>query len=273
MAKHRAQWTWRRYEKLIKEGHGRGTFAAYKPWITVHDLASKGVVSRVQGQKTGRIHHFLSRNETAFFYILDASDRVLDIREQYPLLPVEKTVEIAEAAGIRHPRDPVSQYPYVMTSDFVITTAEGLFVRSVKMVSELEKPRVLEKLEVERRYWAEKDVDWRIVTENQINFQKAKNLEWVSRSRFYPDMLPSGMDIEEVCSFFLETYNKTCLSVSELARKTEEKFRLEAGMGLSTFQYLLLRKEISLDLSKPLELVSARVQPEGGAGLWIRVFA
>lgn len=82
MAKHRAQWTWRRYHKLLNEGRGQGTLSEYKPWITIHDLASRGVVSRVSGQKTGRIHHFLSKNETSFFYILDASDRVLDIREQ-----------------------------------------------------------------------------------------------------------------------------------------------------------------------------------------------
>ena len=140
MAKHRSQWSLHRYHKLMEEGRGQGVLQDYKPWITIHDLASKGVVSRVWGQKTGRIHHFLSRNETAFFFILDASEKVFDIREQFPLLPVSETLEIARQAGIRHPRDTRSLYPYVMTSDFVITTKDGITkVRSVKLSKELSR--------------------------------------------------------------------------------------------------------------------------------------
>lgn len=274
MAKHRAQWNWRRYRRLLDEGRGQGVLSDYKPWITIHDLASRGVVSRVQGQTTGRIHHLLSRNETAFFYILDASDRTLDIREQFPLLPVEKTVEIAENAGIRHPRDPSTKYPYVLTSDFVITTAEGLYVRSVKLSSELSKPRVREKLEIERRYWEEKGVDWRIVTERQIDYQKARNLEWIARGRYYPEMLPKGRHAGEISSFFQDYIMSSFLPVNEIARRTEEAFSLEAGLGITTFQYLLLQKQISIDLSKPLDLVSARVCSwEGGAGAWINAYA
>lgn len=275
MAKHRAAWTCQRYHKLIAEGRGQGTGVDYKPWLTIHDFASKGVVSRVWGRKAGRIHHFMSRNETAFFYILDASEKVLDIREQYPLLPVTETVEIAENMGIRHPRDTVSKYPYVLTSDFVITTSEGLTVRSVKMASELEKPRVLEKLEIERAYWKRRNIDWRIVTENQIDFQKARNLEWIYRSWDFSKMLPDELQAETVKALFREMFEMTSLPVNEIARRTESIFKLDAGMGLTTFQNLLLHKQIrTVDLSKPLDLVSARVDTEkGGLSSWIETYA
>ena len=179
MAKHRAAWNCRRYHKLVNEGCGLGIGSDYKPWITIHDPASKGIVSRVLGRTTGRIHHLLSKNETAFFYILDASEKAIDIREQFPLLPVTETAEIAERLGIRHPRDPVSKYPYVMTTDFVITTQQGNVARSVKLSSELKKTRVQEKLEIERAYWEKRDIEWRIVTEKEIDYQKSRNLEWV----------------------------------------------------------------------------------------------
>ena len=275
MAKHRAKWTCDRYHRLIMEGRGQGTGKDYKPWITIHDLASRGVVSRVPGRKTCRIHHLLSKNETAFFYILDASDKVIDIREQYPLLPVTETVEIADSLGYRHPRDPVSKYPYVMTTDFIITTGQGDVARTVKLLSELEKPRVQEKFEIEQAYWKRRGVEWRIVTEERIDFQKARNLEWVYRSWYYPQMLPAGHTPEEIASLFLDLFETTNLPVTEIAGIAEEVFGLEAGLGLTTFQYLLLRKEITtVDLSVPLDLVSVRPGTgKGGEPSWIETYA
>ena len=272
MAKHRAKWSLRRYHKLISEGRGQGTLKDYKPWITIHDIASKGMSSRIPGRTTGRIHHTLSNLETAFFYILDASKKVFDIREQYPLLPVTDTVRIAEQAGIRHPRDTVSRYPYVMTTDFVITTGRGIVARSIKQSSELEKPRVREKLEIERRYWKEKEVDWRLVTETEIDFQKARNLEWVYRSWYYYDMLPEGKDSRQIEAFFLDNYNGSCLSVAEIALRTEERFSLLPGLGMTTFQHLILEDRIELDLSRPIDLVTVRGW-EGGDRSWIAMYA
>lgn len=276
MAKHRAAWTCRRYHKLVDEGRGQGAGKDYKPWITIHDLASNGVVSRTPGYTTGRIHHLLSRNETAFFYILDASDKVMDIREQFPLLPVTETVRISEEIGVRHPRDPHSRYPYVMTSDFLITTRQGEVVRTVKLSSELKKSRVLEKLEIERIYWARRDVEWRIVTEKEIDYQKARNIEWIYRSWHYPEMLPGNRRPGDVVSYFLELYEGTSLPVSEIARVTETTFGLEAGLGLTTFQYLLLQKKVpSVDLSRPLDLVSVRsdINRKGGVSSWVETYA
>ena len=37
--------------------------------------------------------------------------------------------------------------------------------RSVKAASELERKTTLEKLEMERRYWEVKSIDWSIITE------------------------------------------------------------------------------------------------------------
>lgn len=274
MAKHRAKWNCSRYHKLIDEGRGRGTGKDYKPWITIHDLASRGIVSRAPGRTTGRIHHLLSKNETAFFYILDASEKVIDIREQYPLLPVTETVEISHQLGYRHPRDPVSKYPYVMTTDFIITTPKGNVARSIKLSAELEKPRVLEKLEIERLYWEKRGIEWRIVTEKELDYQKARNLEWVYQSWFYPQMLPDGRRSEDVTSCFLEMYETTNLPVAEIARKIEDIFGLEEGLGLSAFQFLLLERKISeVDMSRPLDLVSVRVNAgKGGVSSWIKTY-
>ena len=93
-------------ERRIKEGRGTGRGVDYKPWLLVQDVPSQGLASRVKGVKTGRVHHLLSQLEHRCFLILDWSGRVTDIREQYPLLPLEETVASAESLGIKHPQDP-----------------------------------------------------------------------------------------------------------------------------------------------------------------------
>ena len=179
MAKYRRIWNEKVYRRYIQEGRGQGKGKAYKPWLTVRDFPSLGMVSRIKGQTTGRVYHLMSGLETKMFYLLDWSENVVDIREQYPLFEIGKVIEIAERARIRYPYDPKSGFPYVMTSDFYVETLNGAIAISVKPSSELEKSRVREKLEIERRYWASQDVQWELVTEHEINHVKAKNIEWL----------------------------------------------------------------------------------------------
>lgn len=273
MAKHRSQWSFKTYHRRINEGRGQGTLAEYKPWITIHDLASRGVVSRVLGQKTGRIHHLLSRNEMAYFFILDSSDKVIDIREQFPLLGVDETVRIADGAGIRHPRDPKSLYPYVLTSDFVITTRDGLCVRSVKESDALADPRTREKLEIERRYWAGRGIDWKIVTEDRIDFQKARNLEWLRKGTYLKQMLPDSLDENQVLSHFLGLYVSSSLPVCDIAALTEKEFSMESGTGILAYLQLIAGGQIGVDLSMPVDTVSARTGNEGRRHSWIPTYA
>lgn len=150
-------------EKLIKEGRGTGIGKEYIPWIRIQDVASLGRVTRVKGIKTGRQHELLSDMERNFFYILEFSSDVIDIREQYPLLPIEDTMDIAMELGITHPKDPKTNEPIVMTTDFLITiNNNGKYVevaRTIKSKDDLINKRILEKFEIERLYWKRKEID------------------------------------------------------------------------------------------------------------------
>lgn len=274
MGKHRQQWNWNTYHRRIAEGRGQGTLQDYKPWLTIHDLASLGISTRILGRKTGRIHHLLSGLETSFFYILDDSELALDIREQFPLLPLEDTLRIAKELEIRHPRDTVSKYPYVFTSDFVVTTPNGLRVLSVKPSSELEKLRVREKLTVEQKYWEEKGIEWRLVTEKTIDFQKARNLEWIYRSWDFFERVPADLDPEEILDVFLSIFENSYDSVSRIAETVEERFHLEPGFGITAYQHLILKKRINMEMSSPPDLVTPRVgSGKGGKFTWIGTYA
>lgn len=52
--------------------------------------------------------------ERDYFYILEYSDNIKDIREQFPLLPQEDTISIANELGLRHPKNPETGEDIVM---------------------------------------------------------------------------------------------------------------------------------------------------------------
>lgn len=83
------KWT----ERQIREGRGQGIGEHYLPWIHVRDFSSKGKASRFKSWKSGRTIQCFSDIETAFAYLLEWSDTVVDYYEQFPLLPLEETVD------------------------------------------------------------------------------------------------------------------------------------------------------------------------------------
>ncbi|MCA0170905.1 TnsA endonuclease N-terminal domain-containing protein [Bacillus sp. RAR_GA_16] len=182
MAKGKREMSEKKIERWIKEGRGKGEGENYKPWLTIRDVPSQGISSRIKGWKTGRIHHVLSQLEMHYLYTLEWSDEVTDIKEQYPLLPVERTIEIADSLGIKHPLDPKTQENIVMTTDFLINSnnSEGkkVFARTIKPSSEL-KTRTIEKFAIEQQFYKEQGIDWGIVTENERNLTFIQNMELI----------------------------------------------------------------------------------------------
>ena len=259
MAKHRRVWNASVYDKYMREGRGCGWGSGYSPWIRVQDFASRGVASRVKGRTTGRVHHLMSNNELAYFYILDWAENVTDIREQYPLSNLELAVKIAAQAGIRYPTDNISGYPYVLTCDFMITTEGGLKARTVKMTSELENKRTLEKLEIERRYWDAQSIEWKLVTEREIPYQKARNIEWLYAAHGFDLEAIELYKLPQAWDMMTTAFLSGEYSILETTQVIEVKYHLVAGAGLLMFKQLVLDKVLTIDLNEPLNLNSKGV--------------
>jgi hypothetical protein len=196
----------------------------------------------------------MSNNELAYFYILDWSGGVTDIREQYPLSDLACAVRIAAQAGIKYPTDNISGYPYVMTCDFMITTPKGPKARTIKMTAELKNARTIEKLEIERRYWAEQGVDWQIVTERDIPRQKAKNIEWLYTADGFVVHNRTERELEEARCMLLNLLRVGEYCAIDAARTVENEFLLSAGTGLQLFKQLVLNRQVVIDLNEPFTL-------------------
>jgi hypothetical protein len=255
-------------EKWVSKGRGKGHREEYIPWVTVRDVPSKGISTRIKGWKTGRVHHFLSTLELSYFYTLEWSSIITDIRERYPL-PLEETLDIAERLNIHHPTDTKTKEPIVMTTDFLIdldiNQSTELKARSVLYKKNLSSNRAVEILEVERMFWYEKGIDWGIVTENEIPNNLSKNIEWIYSAKDMLDApnLTSKM-LYQIEPLLLEVINEGEAPFAQAALDVDERLGLKLGTSLWIVRHLLANRlwevdmDIELDTNKSIEVIKAQ---------------
>lgn len=254
MARRRYDMTEAKIARRYKEGRGSGHGRDYKPWHYVQDVPSPGRRSRFLGRTTKRIHHALSDIETAAILEFDWDDEVTDIREQVPL-DRDVTRRIAAAMGVRHPRDPRTQVDIVVTTDVVVDHSRtGRQPYFVKSSSELGKRRVLEKFEIERRYWALERLPLLVRTEKEYPKDRTHNLEWlhpfhdVARHSWPWEGYWQKRGHELVRR--LVSADPALEIVSLIARLERPGGGFETGEVLSLFRWLACSKIIGFDLNR-----------------------
>ncbi|MEK3985090.1 TnsA endonuclease N-terminal domain-containing protein [Paenibacillus sp. FSL K6-3166] len=245
-------------KNYIKKGRGLGRGADYSPFIQGHDnkIASEGWITRHKGWKTQRVHHTLSEHERKYLYYCEWLDEVIDIREQWPLLPLEKTIEIANELGIEHAN--LDGTPVVMTTDFRLTISSSKcefdVIRTVKPKSELDY-RTLELFEIERVYFAEAGIDWCIITEDKIPDILVKNVEWMASAKYLETREGVNVELvnlvsEPLLQLFLDDAGKTVLT--NLCLSADRRFGLEAGTSMFVLQHNLANKRWGTDMEKKI---------------------
>lgn len=215
--------------RWIKAGYGQGEGAKYKPFLYVRDVPSKGTSTMVNSKVTGRTHHYLSRQEYREHLLAEYDKSVIDIREQYALLPLEETYQTAQRLGIKHPIYPGTRTLAVMTTDLLlsINRPDGieLIAISVKLESDL-TARNLEKLLIEKIYWNARGIQWRLATDKNRDEIRATNLDFFSPSlncKFDNQNLPSP----ESFSLSFEANYGSSLAFNEILIKTAKELNID----------------------------------------------
>ena len=251
--------------KMLKEGRGTGKGDKYKPWIRIQDVPSLGRVSRIKGIKTGRQHEFLSDMERNYFYFLEYSDKVQDIREQFPLLPIEDTILIAKELGFEHPKHPETGEFIVMTTDFLVSINYNNklyeIARTVKSKDDLMNKRVLEKFEIEKQYWEKKGINWGIVTDEEIDKVIANNISLVHGYKEI-SAIDSFSDIEvselkDLIYEFMKRIIDNEKAMRTICNEFDNEMCLEKGSSLCIFKYLVINKIIQIDITEKINVNKA----------------
>ena len=256
MARSRAKFNTVTMNKWIEEGRGNGHGDNYLPWLKVQNVPSHGFVNRILGLKTKRRHEFMSNLEASYFYLLEWSRSVTDIREQFPLLPLRETLAIADQCGIEHPRVPGTDQPIVMTTDFLVDVVENGSTleraRTIKPARDLSSERILAKFEIERRYWLRRKVDWAIVTERDIPQVLVKNIEWaykhVDISARLDVSAAEVLKTERVLSELLQ--QGIALTVGTVA--CDDRLGLAPGTSLALARHFLATRQWLIEMDKPI---------------------
>jgi len=257
MAKYKRDFNKKKYQQFLKENRGKGKGNHYKPWLRVQDVASTGNVYRLRSAWThNREVHLFSTLELKWFFIFDWDTQIIDIREQYPLLPLEHTQAIAEELGYRHPTNSKTQYPVVMTSDFCLTVrqSDGSLaqkIRTIKRFETLDNSRIREKFAIEHIFWQRNGIsDWRVATDDGLNLTLAKNIEILrgyvtldNRLKLPPQKLL------DTASFLTDCLNTSKTPLIKAAKDSDHKFCLPGGSSLTIAYFLLANRywEINMD--------------------------
>lgn len=245
-------------DRYVAEGYGIGEGESYKPWLRVQDVPSRGRSRKVPGMTVNRTYHVLSDFEYQYLMVLEFSERVIDIREQYPLFPTPEAQQIAAHLGIAYPRYPGTSVPYVLTTDFLITYSDvngqtHTAARTLKYDDELAAPknlqRRLEKFELERTLWASKGIDdWAVVTKGMLGRTLARNLEWLRQGGMQPQRHLAQADIQRRFLDHLGYFASTERTLSAVIRSVANAIRLPYGDAVFLFKQSIWQKAIMFDI-------------------------
>lgn len=177
------------YSRAMSVGGCGKRYEKYRPMLTVRDVPSDAMKSRVFLLRFGRMFHCFSDGEHSFLLMLDWDDQFIEVREQYPLDP-SLTLQLAEENDIPHPGYTLQPKYRVMTTDFLVTvrrsTGNGCIAYQIKDRRESLSKRAIEKIWLEQQYWAQKGVYSEAMMSSEFNKDFCSNLKKLAIYRNTP---------------------------------------------------------------------------------------
>jgi hypothetical protein len=118
----------------------------------------------------------------------------------------------------------------------------------VKTTSDLSNSRTIEKLQLEKLYWDQKEVPWYLLTEKQIPRTVTKNIAWL-----YPAKI-TQFESEEIFTlittyqdFFVKHQN---MKISQAAMALDQAYSLDHGETLQNIRSLMAHRMIVFDIKE-----------------------
>lgn len=241
------------FQRHLKRKWGLGEGESYKPWFTVRDVKNnKSFRKEIQGLKVPRKHHLLSSLEYNLFLVMDFREDVVDIREQFPLLPLVLSRKIAITLGVQHPLvvGAKTPTPFVMTTDLLITYRRNNLTKyiafCVKSQEELSDERVLAKIEIERVWWESIGVTFKLFTGNKKVKYQSHNILWAT------DLQRHGLHeaIEKYADEAVALISVGKLFKQGICNTFSSRFNIDDIDSLNLLRFIIGKQLIKVELSE-----------------------
>ncbi len=222
--------------KLAK-GIGLGSGAKFKPWESFRSEGRAGTSRIRKGLKTGRVHDLPSASHRALFMLNERRSDVLDIREGFPILQLDHTLQLCAQMGVAHPKKDGLPDPVVI--DFLITRRiedELVFqAQTLFSGSALDAGQQPSLLDVQRAWCQPKGIDWYGVSTTELTQTVVDTLDffrgWV-RHRYVPD----DGEVLRVVSAFGKMHSPS-ESLRELITRCARRIRIEYSRCENAVRY------------------------------------
>lgn len=251
------------FRNRIRRGRGVGERLGYKPWLSIRDVPSMGTSSSVLGIKIRRPVHTLSELETTYFFLAERAPNVVDIREQWPILDVDRTLRLCSDLGVRH--NYRGAYPEPFTIDFLITeeNEDGISFRaaSIKTPKDANDSKIQQRLAVEYAWCQEHGIAWTLIDTTSFNKTVLSTLRYI-RGWFQNHHEPNAQQADYFTQQFHSVYRPNITLQSLLATMTK-RLGIDESAANNTFLYCAWSSRLPISLQHPLlmnkPLVLARI--------------
>ena len=238
----------------IRSGRGVGQGLSYSSWLKLRDVPSRGTSSSVLGVKVRRKYRLLSELETTYYFLAERKPSFVDIQEQWPILDLDRTLELCAEYGVRHSYR--GRFPEPFTIDFLITESiDGKLhysAKSIKTAEDAADPKVRLRLMIEHIWCREHGIAWTLIDTSEFSKEMLSNLRFMRawfRNHYEPDL----NSVERFSQQFQLSYG-TNIPLNELIQRAAKPLRLAEDVAKDIFRYCAWSDRIAVSLIHPLAL-------------------
>jgi hypothetical protein len=189
-----------------------------------------------------------------YFLLVERRKSTVDIRECWPILDIDRTLELCAKLDVRHQYR--GKYPAPFTIDFLITELVDGHIRyraaSIKTPGDSQDPKVRRRLEVENSWCREHGVPWTLVDTSQFDRMLLSNLQFM-RTWFRHRYTPNDDTESRFLNSFLRAYTRN-VPLAALIEKTAKAVRITDALATDTFRYCAWTDSIPVSIKYTLSL-------------------
>jgi hypothetical protein len=172
------------------------------------------------------------------------------------------TEAIAYEMNIKHPRLGDGSIG-TLTTDFLALLGTGEWrAYSVKMTQDVTRDeqneardkrvrRTLEKLEIERRYWRERDASWYLVTEAHVSRTRRMNIELILNAPDIRDLHHQAVWVQRLSEILACVRSCPERSLDWLANQLSQRWLTNPGQFFDLLRFLCANRLLNFDLNQP----------------------